>query len=67
MAPAAAPPAAVAGPSSPREACGSRVFIALAICMSDKCDSPQFRSHPQCVQLREENRRREDPSRNPGG
>jgi len=64
--PPAAPPQPV-GPSSPREACGSRVFLALANCMAEKCSSPQFSSHPQCVQLREENKRREEAARNPGG
>jgi hypothetical protein len=39
----------------------------MALCMSEKCDSPQFRNHPQCVQMREENRRREEQIRNPGG
>ena len=60
-------PAIPAGPSSPREACGSRIFIALALCMSEQCNAPQFHNHPQCVQLREQNRRREEQSRNPGG
>jgi hypothetical protein len=56
-----------AGPSSPREACGSRVFLALARCMNDQCSRPHFTNHPQCVEMREENRRREDAARNPGG
>jgi non-specific serine/threonine protein kinase len=47
-------PAAAAGPASPREACGTRVFIALAMCMDKQCESPQFRSHPQCTQWRAE-------------
>jgi len=61
------PPAVPAGPSSPKEACGSRVFIALAMCLNEQCESPRFRGHPQCVQLREEQRRREEAARNPGG
>ena len=55
-----------AGPASPREACGSRVFIALHRCMLQQCDSPRFRQHPQCVQLREENQRREEQQFNGG-
>ena len=65
--PLAPQPAAPEGPASPREACGSRVFLALARCMAEQCESPQFRSHSQCVQLREENRRREEAARNPTG
>ena len=40
--------------SSPKEACGNRVFIAQAICMKRQCAKPRFTQHPQCVKLREQ-------------
>jgi hypothetical protein len=48
------------GPSNPREACGSRVFLALALCMEEQCEKPGFKSHPQCDTVRQmvERRRR---------
>jgi len=48
------------GPVSPREACGSRVFLALALCMEEQCETPRFRAHPQCDAVRQmmERRRR---------
>ena len=46
---AAAP--APRGPLTAREACGTRVFIALAICMDRECEQPQFRNHPECVRI----------------
>ncbi len=52
---AEAPAAAVAddnGPKSPREACGSRVFIALTNCLRRKCETPRFVNHPECEDLR---------------
>jgi serine/threonine protein kinase len=49
----AAEHAAAAGPASPREACGSRVFLALAVCMEEQCDKPRYKSHPQCDRVRE--------------
>jgi hypothetical protein len=66
-APAAAPvavpapaPAAPAGPASPREACGSRVFLALTNCIQEQCSSARFSRHPQCVELREQQRQRDE-------
>lgn len=46
--------------ASPRDACGSRVFLALAVCMEEQCESPRFKSHPQCDRVHEiiERRRR---------
>jgi hypothetical protein len=35
--------------------------------MTEQCTKPQFANHPQCVEIREQNRRREDAARNPGG
>jgi hypothetical protein len=37
------------GPASAREACGKRVFIALAVCMDDRCEEPRFRNTEECV------------------
>jgi hypothetical protein len=48
-----AAPAAPVGPSSPQEACGKRVFLALALCMQEQCQTPQFSNHAQCVQMRQ--------------
>jgi len=48
-----APAVATVGPRSPREACGARVFLALAVCMEEQCEKPRFKSHPQCDKVRE--------------
>jgi serine/threonine protein kinase len=50
------------GPASPREACGSRVFLALAVCMEEVCERPRFKNHPQCEKVRAivERRKRND-------
>ena len=52
--PAPPVPEKPAGPASPREACGSRVFLALSFCMNEQCNSTQFKNHPQCVELRQQ-------------
>src|SRR5205814_3285373 len=52
-APAAAAVSTEPAPATPREACGSRVFLALALCMEEQCDKPRFKSHPQCEKVRE--------------
>jgi serine/threonine protein kinase len=49
---ASAPVAAEA--SSPRQACGGRVFIAMAICMKRMCEKPAYRPHAQCVRMRQQ-------------
>jgi len=51
--------AAPAGPATAREMCGSRLFIALAICMDRECEQPRFRDHPECVRVLEVKRKRE--------
>jgi serine/threonine protein kinase len=50
------------GPATPREACGSRVFLALAVCMEEVCERPRFKNHPQCDKVRAivERRKRND-------
>jgi serine/threonine protein kinase len=58
----ATPVAAVpAGPATAREKCGSRLFIALAVCMDRECELPRYRDHPECVQVLEMKRKRENP------
>jgi serine/threonine protein kinase len=57
-APDPAPHEGAAG--SPRDACGSRGFLSLALCMEEQCEKPRFKAHPQCSPVREimERRRR---------
>lgn len=60
---ATAPPAPaestlVAGPTSAREACGDRRFIARAVCIDRECERPRFRDTPECVRVLEVKRRR---------
>jgi hypothetical protein len=43
---------------SPVEACGRRIFLAMALCKIDKCKEPEFTNHPQCVQLRADEKAR---------
>ncbi len=59
-APAEPETATAQDPASPREACGQRVFFAMAICMEEQCERPRFKTHPQCERVREivERRRR---------
>lgn len=60
-APVAAPvPAVPAGPSSPAQACEGKSFFGRPACMNEQCGTPRFAKHPQCVELREQNRRREE-------
>ena len=59
--PAPAPPTP-AGPSGPEEACGSRVFLALALCMERECAKPRFKNHPECVPVREMQQRQRSPA-----
>ncbi|MFN4116284.1 MAG: protein kinase domain-containing protein [Inhella sp.] len=63
-APQASLPPAVAGQEAPgaadpRAACGSRVFIALTMCIDRKCKEPAHALHPECVRLREIREQRE--------
>ena len=52
-------PAPPPGPSSPREACGARVFLAMQACLQDLCKTPRWTRHSQCVEIREVQRLRE--------
>jgi hypothetical protein len=49
--------------ATPREACGSRVFVAMVRCMKRECETTRYRDHPQCQKLRRE----EDAVRLQGG
>ena len=63
---AATPPAADANAGmidpfakSARESCGKRVFIALAICMEERCEDPRWRNGGECPKILERKRQRE--------
>jgi len=59
--PAPAPaPEVVAGP---RQRCGSRVLVALSICMERECKKAELTQHPECVKWRDELQK----LANPGG
>jgi hypothetical protein len=45
-------------PTTARQACGKRVFLALWTCMDRECERPGFREHPDCVKVLETKRRR---------
>jgi len=38
-----------AGPMTAREDCGKRNFIALALCMEERCEQARFRNGEECV------------------
>ena len=66
LAPFAAPVvAAVAGGTSPRQACEDRMLIGFQICMAEQCAKRAFSNHPVCVDRRamEERRRESEQSR----
>ena len=44
---------------SATESCGKRVFVALAICMDERCEDPRWRSGADCVRVLERKRQRE--------
>lgn len=41
-------------PLNPRQACGERVFIAMAICMKQRCGQPEYRGHAECTRMRQQ-------------
>ncbi len=53
------PSAMAAMPATAREACGSRVFIAMAMCMERECELPRYRNQAECVRIADARRRRE--------
>jgi hypothetical protein len=59
-APQAVPPT---NATSPQEICGKRVFLALALCMQEQCESARFANHRQCVQMRQQQKDSMDRAR----
>ena len=55
-----APPVYEAEPTSAREACGKRVFIALAVCLDEKCEEARFRNTPECIGILSRKTQREN-------
>jgi hypothetical protein len=45
-------------PTTARQACGKRVFLALWTCMDRECEKFVYREHPDCVKVLETKRRR---------
>ena len=50
--PAPAVPQRAQQAMSPREACGDRNFLSMALCMNRQCRDARFEAHPQCQELR---------------
>ncbi len=46
--------------TSARDACGKRVFIALALCMEEKCEEARYRGTAECVSIMDRKRAREN-------
>jgi hypothetical protein len=44
---------------SARESCGKRVFVALAICMDQRCEDPRWRNTEECIPILQRKRQRE--------
>jgi serine/threonine-protein kinase len=42
------------------DSCRDKVFLLREFCLAEQCDKPGARSHPLCVQRREEARVREE-------
>ena len=47
----AASPIVETGPTTVREDCGKRVFLALAVCMDERCEQPRWRNTQECVSI----------------
>lgn len=43
-----------AEPLNPRQACGSRMFISMVICMKRHCSRPEYSKHAECRRMREQ-------------
>ena len=41
-------------PLNPRQACGDKVFIAMAICMKQRCGRPEYSGHAECTRMRQQ-------------
>jgi len=46
--------------SNPADVCRDKVFISRELCLAEQCDKPGARSHPLCVQRREDAKLREE-------
>ncbi len=46
---------ALAAASDPRAACSGQNFIVAIVCVSIKCELPNFKNHAECVKLRAQN------------
>ena len=46
--------------ASPQEACSDKSFLARPFCIHEQCQLSRFRSHPQCIKLREDQQRRDE-------
>jgi hypothetical protein len=58
--PAVPLPASTETETKPSEICGDKSFLAFAVCLADKCNTPALFGHPACVRIREQdNKRRE--------
>ena len=44
--------------SSARESCGKRVFVALALCMDERCEDPRWRNSEECIPILARKRQR---------
>ncbi len=44
--------------TSARESCGKRVFVALAICMDERCEDPRWRNSEECIPILARKRQR---------
>ncbi len=51
-------PVAFSGPTTAREACADRRFIAFAVCVDRECERPRFRETAECQRVLEVKRRR---------
>jgi eukaryotic-like serine/threonine-protein kinase len=53
--PSAAPAQSAAGP---KEACQGKILFAYGLCLIEQCERPVHRSHPVCIERREQEERR---------
>ncbi len=48
---------------NPRQACGGRMFIAMAFCMKRYCSNPRYTQHAECVHMRAQERAQRENQR----
>jgi len=61
--PAEPAPVAAAPQASPSERCGSRVLLALWICIERECGKPELHQHAECVKWRADQEQKANPMR----